>query len=155
MNRFTEPGAERAGGTPALPAPMDSESETAPVHDGERIAMKDRSWGNIPVMTTAEAAKIEMLLESLRRAGPICVYLFGSWARGEQDEASDLDVVVIMRTDLPFLERALPLCRDFPLELGAVDLLVYTPEEWQEMQRDGNVFVENVLEEGLLIHAQT
>ncbi len=117
--------------------------------------MVGRSWGNILVMTAADALKIEKLLESLRRAGPICVYLFGSWARGEQDEASDLDVVVIMRTDLPFLERALPLCRDFPLELGAVDLLVYTPEEWQEMQQDGNVFVETVLEEGLLIHAQT
>jgi len=97
-------------------------------------------------------AKIETLLECLRPAHPVCVYLFGSWARGEQDEASDIDVVVIMNTDLPFLERALPLCRHFPIDLGAVDLLVYTPEEWQAMRQDGNVFVETVMEEGRQIH---
>jgi hypothetical protein len=105
-------------------------------------------------MNKRAADKIEMMLGSLRRADPLQVYLFGSWARREEDEFSDLDVVVIMHTDVPFLERALPICRHFPLELGGVDLLVYTPEEWQTMQQNGNAFAETVLEEGRLIYEQ-
>jgi len=105
-------------------------------------------------MPLAAAERIDVLLECLRHADPICVYLFGSWARGEQDEASDIDVVVIMHTELPFLERAIPLCRTFPLDLGAVDLLVYTPEEWEAMQRDGNAFAETVIQEGRVVHEQ-
>ena len=92
-----------------------------------------------------------MLLDSLRQARPLRVYLFGSWALNEQDELSDLDVVVIMQTTLPFLERAITLARDFPLELGGVDLLVYTPEEWRTMKQDGNAFIETVLENGRII----
>ena len=94
------------------------------------------------------------MLDSLRGIDPLRVYLFGSCARGEEDEFSDLDIVVIMNTKVPFLERALLVCRHFPLELGAVDLLVYTPEEWQTMQQNGNAFAEMVREEGRVIYEQ-
>ncbi len=92
------------------------------------------------------ADKIELMLNCLRRIDPLRIYLFGSWARGEEDEFSDLDVVVIMNTQLPFLERALEASGCFPLKLGAVDLLVYTPKEWEKMRQEGNVLVETVLE---------
>ena len=57
------------------------------------------------------------------------IVLFGSRARGEAEEGSDYDVLVVARTDVPFIKRqGLALLalgkRDF-----AVDLLVYTPEE--------------------------
>jgi predicted nucleotidyltransferase len=42
--------------------------------------------------------RIQRLLEALERYSPERVYLFGSWARGEADELSDLDVVIIKRT---------------------------------------------------------
>jgi predicted nucleotidyltransferase len=100
-------------------------------------------------------SKIEVLLNSLQQAEPLRIYLFGSWARGEMDEFSDIDVVVIMHTELPFLERALTLSLNLPLTLGGVDLLVYTPEEWQTMRENGNAFVETVLEEGQVIYEQT
>ena len=96
--------------------------------------------------------KVAALLEHLRRVEPLCIYLFGSWARGEEDEASDLDVVVIMRTDMPFLERAPSLCRNLSVQIGAVDMLVYTPEEWEAMRRCGNAFAQTVLEEGRVVY---
>ena len=61
--------------------------------------------------------------------------LFGSRARGAADESSDFDVLVIARSDVPFVERqalALRLLgpRDYPL-----DVLVYTPSEAEDARR--------------------
>ena len=69
------------------------------------------------------------LLPLLRERGALAAYLFGSRARGEADERSDIDVIVVAPTERVFVERF----RDyFPAILAArigVDLLVYTPEE--------------------------
>jgi predicted nucleotidyltransferase len=93
-------------------------------------------------------------VEALRAYQPEQVYLFGSWARGEEDDLSDLDVVVIKRTTLPFFERLREVAKALPLEAGGVDVLVYTPDEFEAMQREGNAFAEMIAEEGRLIYAR-
>ena len=77
--------------------------------------------------------------------------VFGSVARGDADEWSDLDLVIVADTSRPFLERY----RDFEgiYEVWRrLDLLVYTPEEFAEMQAEGRPFIEHVLREGAVIH---
>ncbi len=73
-------------------------------------------------------------------------YLFGSWGRGDADEASDIDVIVVAPSRRPFVERF----RDYPdVWRGAptgIDLLIYTPEEFAT-QRRVNRFVRHVLRE--------
>lgn len=95
---------------------------------------------------------IRHFLKSLRPYAPERVYLFGSWAREEADELSDMDVVIIKRTPLPFLERIREVLSLLPQDMGAIDVLVYTPEEWARMKETGNAFVEMVMEEGKLIY---
>jgi predicted nucleotidyltransferase len=97
--------------------------------------------------------KIRQLVDALRAYGPEQVYLFGSWARGEQDELSDLDVVVIKSTTAPFFDRLREVGRLLPAGSGGVDVLVYTPQEFAAMRRDGNAFAEMIAEEGRLIYA--
>src|SRR5438046_8601179 len=61
------------------------------------------------------------------------ISLFGSYARGRRDLFTDLDVLVIMQTAEPFVERQ---CRLYGL-LGLpvdLDLLCYTPEEFDAMK---------------------
>ncbi|RJR33274.1 MAG: nucleotidyltransferase domain-containing protein [Deltaproteobacteria bacterium] len=48
---------------------------------------------------------LEKLVNLLKPYEPERIILFGSRARGEGDEYSDYDVVVIKATDQPFLER--------------------------------------------------
>ena len=74
----------------------------------------------------------------LDRAGAKRAIVFGSWARGEADGFSDLDLAVVMDTDLPPRERALPLARELDQALPVVvDLLVYTPDEFAVCEADG------------------
>lgn len=95
---------------------------------------------------------IDKVLSALRPYNPEKVYLFGSWAAGEQDELSDLDLVVIKETDVPFFARLREVGRMIPTSLGGLDVLVYTPAEFEEMRRAGNAFAEMIVEEGNLIY---
>ena len=68
----------------------------------------------------------------LRSAGVRRAIVFGSWARGEADGFSDLDLAVVMSTDLPRVERGRVLTERLEAALPTtVDLLVYTPEEFE------------------------
>ena len=60
------------------------------------------------------------------------VMVFGSLTDATTNEWSDLDLVVVMETDLPFLERVRRLQRRVRPQV-AVDLMVYTPDEWAEI----------------------
>jgi len=98
--------------------------------------------------------KIQRLLAALKPYEPEQIYIFGSWARGEDDDLSDLDVVVIKETRLPFFERLFAVASLLPDDLGAVDLLVYTPHEFAAMRQRGNALAETVAAEGCLIYGR-
>jgi predicted nucleotidyltransferase len=101
-----------------------------------------------------DTTKLRTILTALQGYEPEAIYVFGSWARGESDELSDVDLVVIKDTDVPFLQRLREVARLLPPETGGVDLLVYTPAEFSQMLRDGNAFAETVVEEGVLVHGR-
>ena len=77
--------------------------------------------------------------------------MFGSVARGEADEGSDPDLVIVADTARPFLERY----RDFAGLYDVwprLDLLIYTPAEFERMRAEGNPLIERVLAEGVVVH---
>ena len=96
--------------------------------------------------------KVRQLIDSLLPYKPERLYLFGSWARREEDELSDMDVVVIKDTPSPFFDRLHEVSTFLPAEIGGLDILVYTPKEFARMRREGDAFVEMILEEGSLIY---
>ena len=70
--------------------------------------------------------------EPLRAAGAERAVAFGSYARGVADAWSDLDLVVVIDTDLPRFERG-PLLEDLYNSLPvSLDLLIYTPSEFDQ-----------------------
>ena len=100
------------------------------------------------------AARLRQLVAALQAYHPERIYVFGSWARGEEDELSDLDIVVIKRTTQPFFERLREVSRLLPAGTGGVDILVYTPEEFATMRQEGNAFVDMIAEEARVIYDQ-
>jgi len=66
-------------------------------------------------------------------------FLFGSSVSGKVSFWSDCDLLIVARTEEPFIKR--PLLFPELAELGfALDLLVYTPEEFAGMEADASPF---------------
>jgi predicted nucleotidyltransferase len=79
------------------------------------------------------------------------VILFGSYARGDATEDSDIDLFIIAPTNERFFERmaaVLALVRDLYKGL-ALSPIVLRPEEVEERLRIGDQFVQEILEEGV------
>jgi predicted nucleotidyltransferase len=79
--------------------------------------------------------------------------VFGSFARGDADFASDVDVILIEPTSRPFTERGLAHLPLFRIGVG-VDLLVYTPEEYDRLRADGHPLIERAEREGITVYAR-
>jgi len=73
---------------------------------------------------------------------PESVILFGSFARGDYAESSDIDILVVLRSDLDWFDRQ--------HEIG-MDALIYTPKELQKMFAENNGFILDVLEDGIIL----
>lgn len=85
---------------------------------------------------------------------PQKVILFGSYARGEAEEDSDIDLLIIKDTEKPPLERwqeVKRLLRDCSRR-ASVSPLVYTSEEIAHRLSVKDFFIEEVLEEGIVLY---
>jgi len=94
------------------------------------------------------------MVEKLDEYGAGKAILFGSAARGDVDHWSDIDLVVIKRTDKRFLDRLMELGEVLAPNY-ALDLLVYTPEEFEQMVSEERPFIMRVLEEGRVIYERS
>jgi predicted nucleotidyltransferase len=85
---------------------------------------------------------------------PQKVILFGSYAYGQPEGASDVDILVIMDTSLRPVEQAIEIRKavksPFPL-----DLLVRTPEQIEERLSLGDFFIKEMLTRGKVIYEAT
>ncbi len=81
---------------------------------------------------------------------PIKIILFGSRASGDHDEYSDVDVIVVYDTEKKFLDRLAELYENWSLP-RAVDILAYTPREFEEMLAD-TTFLQDVVSTGKVLY---
>jgi predicted nucleotidyltransferase len=82
---------------------------------------------------------------------PERIILFGSCATGQIDAWSDLDLVVIADTALPFYERMKHVLQSVRPQVG-MDVLVYTPAEWADMSRQRRFVKEEILGKGQVVY---
>lgn len=97
------------------------------------------------------ASQVEQLVRDLLPYGPERIILFGSTARGDTDEYSDIDVIVIKGTDKSFVHRLVEAGSYISLPVR-VDIFVYTPEEFEAMIEEENPFIQSALKDGRVIY---
>jgi predicted nucleotidyltransferase len=98
---------------------------------------------------------ISRVTEKLREHyDPKEIILFGSYAHGNPEKGSDLDLLVIKDTDEKFRERALNVRRILIEENGLIglDILVYTPDEIAKRMEIGDSFLSKILREGVILY---
>jgi uncharacterized protein len=89
---------------------------------------RDPLYGRTPAEFEAEVKRI---LQGRVEAA----YIFGSFGTPEFGRDSDVDMMLVVRTDKPFLDRAMDFT-DLLDIVPSMDLVVYTPEEFQRLTAD-------------------
>jgi len=88
----------------------------------------------------------------LEVAQPEKIILFGSYARGDATEHSDIDILIIQHSDLPRHKRATPIRLALRGLFPSKDIVVYTPEEVEEWKSASTSFIASVLREGRVLY---
>lgn len=97
--------------------------------------------------------ELDRIVRSLHAYRPQQIILFGSFARGDYHALSDVDLLIIKDTDVPFFERIGPVLALCEEATGlSVEPLVYTPAELARIRNAGNSFVEQALTEGIVVY---
>lgn len=106
---------------------------------------------------------LEQILKSLKKMGPKMIMVFGSYSKGELDEDSDLDLLIVLN------EREVPKTYDEKIEMKlrirksireinkkiAIDLLVYTLPEYEEFVKGNSSFSKEIIETGRILYEKT
>lgn len=102
------------------------------------------------------------IIESLKEIDPFKIYMFGSVANGTDNEDSDIDLAVILNSDIlpkTYDEKLKNkvLVRNSILDLSMevpIDLLVYTKEEFKRLDEVNKPFMAEIVEKGTIIYEQ-
>lgn len=90
----------------------------------------------------------------VREYQPDKIILFGSWARGNADNESDIDLLVISdrEKDLPRYKRGLDIRVLLSQFQSPKDILFYTHEDIERWRGVPQTFVNTVLSEGRAVY---
>ncbi len=94
----------------------------------------------------------EVIRKIVEGYDPEKIIIFGSYARGDWTEDSDLDVLVVKETDARWIDRTVAvsiLCRPRTVP---VDIFVKTQGEIEDMLDGRSLFMRTVLDEGMVAY---
>ncbi len=83
---------------------------------------------------------------------PDKVILFGSYAHGLPTPDSDVDLLVILETDLPLKERSWQVSRLLIPRPFPVDILVKTPQEIAQALKVRDSFIQEIYSKGIILY---
>ncbi|MBI4652732.1 nucleotidyltransferase domain-containing protein [Candidatus Kuenenbacteria bacterium] len=99
--------------------------------------------------------EIEKIVNQIKIAyKPEKIILFGSFAFGQPKENSDIDLVVIKKTEKKFGARLFEVAKMIKSKLGT-DVLVYTPKEWEKGLKSQYYFFTEIKNKGKLLYEKS
>jgi predicted nucleotidyltransferase len=108
-------------------------------------------------------AILDRLVYSLKPSDPYKIVLFGSYANGNPNENSDIDIMVILdnnhisKTYEERLNKKI-FIRKLVLEINRkipLDILVYSKQELNIIKERGNYFIDEIERTGKIIYEKT
>jgi len=96
--------------------------------------------------------ELRRIVEVLKREyEPEKLILFGSIAEGNMHEWSDIDLLIIKKTEKRPLDRILEACHLIKPTIG-IDLFVYTPDEFETLLREKFSFLIKIVQKGKVLY---
>ena len=84
----------------------------------------------------------------LEMCNPEKIYIFGSVSRHEAGPDSDIDVLIVMETDLQYFTRPVEFYRAFTRMRIFPDIIVVTPSEVEKALKVQDQFIEDIIYKG-------
>jgi uncharacterized protein len=104
-------------------------------------------------MTAEQEAQLQKLLQTLvEKVRPEKVVLFGSYANGTATPESDIDLLVILESDLRRDHRQEAISQALRPRRVPIDILAYTPAEVQRCMQLPTSFVRHILTTGKVLY---
>jgi predicted nucleotidyltransferase len=94
--------------------------------------------------------ELKQIVKEIIKLGVEKIILFGSLNTDNIHKSSDIDLIVVQKTEKKFFERIDEYYQYLKPKV-ALDLFVYTPEEFKEM-KEWNSFIISALKKGRVIY---
>lgn len=104
-----------------------------------------------PISRSTIDQTVRDIVEQFR---PERVILFGSYAYGQPQPESDVDLLVIMDTPMKEVEQAVQICQALAPRYG-LDLVVRTPANLKRRLDLGDLFLREVVGKGKVLYERT
>ena len=98
-----------------------------------------------------QAAIDDVVRQIAEKFKPNKIILFGSYAYGKPTQISDVDLLVVMKTDLKESQQEIHILTNIRYHFG-LDLLVKTPESLQRRIELGDSFLKEIMQRGKVIY---
>ena len=103
----------------------------------------------------SEAIIDQIVQKIVDQVNPLQVILFGSYARGMPNIDSDVDLFVIVESNLPRHKRSAKIRLLFSPAPCPLDILVYTPQEVESCSGVVNHIVTHVMTMGKILYERS
>jgi predicted nucleotidyltransferase len=94
----------------------------------------------------------DIILRIAARFNPDKIILFGSYAEGNPNNDSDIDLLIIRDTDLPRHKRSLEIQKYLIGSMIPLDILVYTNNEFEKGKSDEFSFLSSAIKSSRILY---
>jgi len=112
--------------------------------------LASRNFSPVRLKLACMDGKVEEIIEQIKPYNPEKIILFGSYAYGNPNKYSDVDLVIIKTTREPFGDR-LKKVRMLLRTKTPVDVFVFTPKEFEGAKKS-NPLIQEVVRFGKTVY---
>ena len=88
----------------------------------------------------------------IEKFNPQKIILFGSYAQGDQNPESDVDLLVVMETELKESKQAYLIDEGLDRDLFGLDIIVRTPQNLSKRIEWGDSFLKDIINYGQVLY---
>ncbi|MCL4484646.1 MAG: nucleotidyltransferase domain-containing protein [Bacteroidetes bacterium] len=100
-----------------------------------------------------ETTKINEIVNRIAiRFNPDKIILFGSYAAGNPNNDSDIDLLIIKDTDLPRHKRSFDIQKSLIGSMIPMDILVYTTKEFEQERKEKSSFLFSAIKTSKILY---
>ena len=94
----------------------------------------------------------DIVRQIVEKFHPQKIILFGSYGRGNPRPESDVDLLIVMETDMRESKQALLIDQNLERDLFGLDLIVRTPENLEKRMVMGDSFLKEIVTQGKVVY---